>query len=115
MNFPVVTAGGAGGHLRTGYFVDYSNKTIVYPDLDVRIAGNPSYQAESPGLYYNQWLATALTAMGVQPAEYQTFRELTVAGPDRSAPSGGYGHHHVDAHRAQEMLRPWPRRRPSPS
>ena len=73
----------------------------MYPDLDVRIAGNPSYQAESPGLY-KQWLATALTAMGVQPEEYQTFRELTVAGPDRSAPSGGYGHHHVDAHRAQD-------------
>ena len=40
-----------------GLFVDYTNKAIVYPDLDVRIAGNPSYQAESPGLYYNQWLA----------------------------------------------------------
>ena len=116
VNFPVVTAGGAGGHLRTGYFVDYSNKTIVYPDLDVRIAGNPSYQAESPGLYYNQWLATALTAMGVQPEEYQTFRELTVAGPDRSAPQAGTAITMWMRIEHKIMLRPKRScRRPSPS
>ena len=102
VNYPIVTAGSAGGALSTGHFVDFSNRAIVYPDLDERIAGNPSYQAESPGLYYNQWLATALSAMGVQAEEYGTFRELTNAGPERSAPTGGYGHHHVDAHRAQD-------------
>ena len=102
VNYPVITAGGAGGSLNTGYFVDYSNKEIVYADLDVRIATNPAYQAESPGLYYNQWLATALYAMGVQPEEFGEFKEMTILGPDRSAPTGGYGHHHVDPHRAAD-------------
>ena len=104
VNYPVITAGGAGGSLNTGYFIDYSNKNIVYPDLDVRIATNSNYQAESPGLYYNQWLATALYAMGVQAEEFGRFSEITLSGPDRSSPTGGYGYHHVDSHRAQDYL-----------
>ena len=102
VNYPIVTAGGAGGYFQTGFFVDYTNKAIVYPDLDVRIAGNPSYQAESPGLYYNQWLANALYAMGVEAAEFGQFHDITNGGPERSERTGGYGHHHVDAHRAQD-------------
>ena len=50
VNYPLVTAGGAGGYFNTGYFVDFSNKDIVYRDLDVRIAGSASYQAESGAL-----------------------------------------------------------------
>ena len=102
VNYPLVTAGGAGGFFNTGHFVDYGNKTIVYDDLNERIAGNAAYQAESPGLYYNQFLATALQSMGVQRAEYEGFREYTRLGPDRSDPVAGYGFHYIDRERAND-------------
>lgn len=102
VNYPLVTAGGAGGYFNTGLFVDFSNKNIVYDDLNERIAGNAMYQAESPGLYYNQWLANALQSMGVGRAEYEGFREFSDAGPERSAPVPGYGFHNIDAARAAD-------------
>ncbi len=46
-NMPLVTAGGAGGQLRTGYFLDFG--------------GRP----------YNNWLITILNAFGLQAADYE--------------------------------------------
>ena len=42
--------------------------------------------------------------MGVQAAEFGSFHEMTSSGPERSAATGGYGHHHVDGFRAQDYL-----------
>lgn len=58
---PVVTAGGAAGALRTGQYVDYRRLTaeVIY-----------EAQLEYPGVYYNRWLSTALTAMGIPMSEY---------------------------------------------
>lgn len=66
-SMPVVTAGGAGGAIKTGSYCDYRN-------LDRRLSGDSSTGSESdtlwPGLTYNQWLTTALLAMGVPESEW---------------------------------------------
>lgn len=66
-SMPVVTAGAAGGAIKTGSYCDYRN-------LKRRLSGDSSTGSESdtlwPGLTYNQWLSTALLAMGVPQAEW---------------------------------------------
>jgi hypothetical protein len=66
-SMPVVTAGSAGGALKTGSYCDYR-------DLTKKLSGDSSTGTESdllwPGLLYNQWLTTALLAMGVPHAEW---------------------------------------------
>ena len=63
------------------------------PSIDYRnraVKKNASQgQWFSPGLIYNQWLGTALQAMGVQPSEYETAQYA----PGRPAGAGtaGYG------------------------
>jgi hypothetical protein len=60
---PVITAGSAGGFLKTGNYVDYRTKDIIVDGgQPVKVCG---------GLLYHQWLGTALQAMGVQPSEYE--------------------------------------------
>lgn len=77
---PIVTFGSAGGHFRTGLYVDYRNRT--------RPVWGPN---EYPGLLYRQWLANALLAMGVRPGEYQS-------------PSPGYGSFKIDAAHRQRLV-----------
>jgi hypothetical protein len=64
---PVITAGSAGGGIKTGSYCDYRN-------LSRRLSGDSSTGSESnllwPGLIYNQWLTTALIAMGVPQSEW---------------------------------------------
>lgn len=64
---PVITAGSAGGALKTGNYCDYRNTTR-------RLSGDSSTGLESDklwsGLVYNQWLSTALLAMGIPKSEW---------------------------------------------
>jgi hypothetical protein len=64
---PVVTAGGAGGAIKTGSYCDYRN-------ISRKVSGDSSTGAEGnflwAGLLYNQWLSTALRAMGIPQAEW---------------------------------------------
>jgi len=66
-SMPVVTAGSAGGAIKTGSYCDYRN-------LGRRLSGDSSTGSEGdmlwPGLIYNQWLTTALMAMGVPVSEW---------------------------------------------
>lgn len=66
-SMPVITAGAAGGSIKTGSYCDYRN-------LKRRLSGDSSTGSESdtlwPGLTYNQWLSTALLAMGVPQSEW---------------------------------------------
>jgi hypothetical protein len=66
-SMPVVTAGAAGGAIKTGSYCDYRN-------LKRRLSGDSSTGSEGdalwPGLTYNQWLSTALLAMGVPQDEW---------------------------------------------
>jgi hypothetical protein len=103
VHYPVITVGGAGGYLNTGMFVDYGHQGITYTDLEVYSDRMP-LDAEHPGLYYNQFLANILYAMGVPQAEFNHFRDFTVDGPERSEHTGGYGFHYVDPQRAADYL-----------
>jgi hypothetical protein len=68
VGFTVVTAGGAGGALKTGNYIDYRNR-----EKDVLQRYNSIWTNElRPGLLYNQWLATALQAVGVPPSEFES-------------------------------------------
>ncbi len=63
----VVTGGGAAGCVRTGQYLDYRNTTALfteehYQDTPVRLY---------PGLLYQQHLASALMAMGLEPEDYE--------------------------------------------
>jgi hypothetical protein len=66
-SMPVVTAGSAGGALKTGSYCDYRN-------LAYRWGGDSGTGNESEliwtGLIYNQWLTTVMLAMGVPQAEW---------------------------------------------
>jgi hypothetical protein len=66
-SMPVITAGSAGGAIKTGSYCDYRN-------MAMRWGGDSGTGNESnllwTGLIYNQWLTTALLAMGVPQAEW---------------------------------------------
>jgi Protein of unknown function (DUF1552) len=64
---PVITAGSAGGFLKTGNYCDYRNPAIVIDDGN---GGNPNTKIFG-GILYHQWLGTALQAMGLAPSEYE--------------------------------------------
>jgi hypothetical protein len=61
----VVTAGGASGCLVTGQYIDYRNQNSSFGEP---FEGTP-VQLFS-GLCYQQWLGTALQAMGLDPLEF---------------------------------------------
>lgn len=75
ISLPVVTAGGANGWLKTGSYVDYSNTGVVCHDGK----NDPAAEVTHAGLFYNQFLGTAMQAMGLDPADYE------------ETPGGGYG------------------------
>ena len=102
VHYPVVMAGGAGGYFKTGMFVDFSDKTKVNDDFDKVLADKPGLNPESPGLYYQQFLANALMSMGVPASEWETFTEFTADGPSKSTKTKGYGFHYVDPTRAAD-------------
>jgi len=67
ISLPVITAGSAGGFFKTGSYIDYRNR-----EADVLERHNWIWTSElRPGLLYNQWLATAMQAMGVPPSEFE--------------------------------------------
>ena len=102
VHYPVITAGSAGGYFNTGLFVDFSNTNIIYDDLDRALMESPGLRPESPGLYYNQFLANVLMSMGIPKAEWETFTEFTLDGPEGSEPTKGYGFHVVEAYLAAD-------------
>jgi len=79
---PIITAGGAGGGLNTGNYVDYR-------DLDSAWDIEGFHEQGVPGLIWNQWLGTVLQAMGLDPADY----ESSYTGDER----GGYGPVYIGA------------------
>jgi hypothetical protein len=82
-SMPVIAAGGAGGTLKTGSFIDYRNLNIT------RNFGPGADQILHPGLVWNQWMGVKLQAMGVPRSEY----EIPALQPSRpsGAGTGGYG------------------------
>lgn len=103
VTYPVITAGRAGGYFNTGLFVDYGNQDITYRDLEVYSDLMP-LTAEHPGLYYNQFLANLVYAMGIPSEELPTFNDFTNNGPQRSEATGGYGFHYVAPQKSGDYL-----------
>ena len=66
-SMPVITAGSAGGAIKTGSYCDYRN-------LGRQLSGDSTTGTETSnvnsGLIYSQWLTTALLAMGVPQSEW---------------------------------------------
>ena len=94
--YPVVTAGGAGGYFKTGQFVDYSDQTIKLQNPSAAtLLTKPGMIPEYAGLYYHQFLANALMSMGVPAEEWEHFTEVTEEGPGHSDKTKGYGYHQV--------------------
>jgi hypothetical protein len=94
--YPVVTAGGAGGYFKTGQFVDFGDldNKIVHPSANLLLT-KPGLIPEYAGLYYNQFLANALMSMGIPAEEWEHFTEITEDGPEKSDKTKGYGYHQV--------------------
>jgi Protein of unknown function (DUF1552) len=66
LGMPTVLAGGAGGRLQTGYYVDYTQLAGSYAN-----AGIMPWGVLIPGLPHHRLLATILQAMGLQPSDYE--------------------------------------------
>ncbi|NUP05397.1 MAG: DUF1552 domain-containing protein [Polyangiaceae bacterium] len=79
ISHPVVTAGGAGGAIKTGNYIDYQNHNQAI-DSDI-----PPEEVVYAGLPYNQWLSNVLQVMGVPTSEFDP-------GDD-----GGYGDAYTDS------------------
>ena len=67
LGMPTVLAGGAGGSLQTGYYVDYSQ-------LGEADYANPilPWGILIPGIPHNRLMVTILQAMGLTPDDYET-------------------------------------------
>lgn len=72
---PVITAGSAGGYLKTGAYCDYRNISGGQWYFDIGPSGKPGAflpRTEYTGLTHRRWLATILQAMGMPPSEFET-------------------------------------------
>lgn len=67
VSLPIVTAGSAGGFMRTGQFIDLRRVGDPRSKLDPQWHGYSLYA----GMLYSQFLATVLRAMGLQPADFE--------------------------------------------
>jgi hypothetical protein len=86
-NMPTFLAGGAGGAIRTGYYVDYT-------DWDNDYANAAGGGVIIPGVAHNRFLVTVMQAMGLEPTDYERDgrpgygeREVTGWGSYPPAPS----------------------------
>ena len=91
---PVIMAGGAGGYLNTGLYVDYRNRAATF--------ASPSSvnQGRRPGLHYYQWLTTCLDAMRVDRSEWPHGADQPFSEPALGVPNwfqSNWGHPYRDA------------------
>ena len=71
---PVFLFGNAGGAVRSGNYVDYSNRArgaLAGGDGFVNTPGAATFSSNWWGVSYNRLLVTILQAMGLQPADYE--------------------------------------------
>ena len=64
-SMPLITFGGAGGAIKTGYYVDYRKRPYTH------LASRTDFPAM--GRSYSQFLITAMRSMGLQPSEYNDY------------------------------------------
>jgi hypothetical protein len=66
LGMPTILAGGAGGHLVTGHYVDYTQMSSGYANEGLRPWG-----VLIPGIPHNRLNVTILQAMGLSPEDYE--------------------------------------------
>ena len=74
-SMPVLMAGGGGGRLRQGEYIDFSNRDAEFSDRQLRdlrmVSGESNTPHKRPGLLYTRLLVTIMQAMGMRPADYE--------------------------------------------
>lgn len=71
---PCLLAGNAGGALKTGYYMDYTNRTRPLDGAEGGFTSNPAdpkFHHQYVGLPYGRVLATILQSLGVPASEYE--------------------------------------------
>jgi hypothetical protein len=88
---PVITAGSAGGTVKTGSYIDYRDMSFVNTDQNNAPDAKGGF---NPGLIWNQFLGTVLQAMGLPRSEF----EIPAYQPMRpdGVGTGGYGYWQYD-------------------
>ncbi len=92
VSIPVITAGSAGGALKTGYFVDYRNLASPHKYFVNEVPTGADDKSRMHGLLYNQFLATALQAMGVRPSEFERWGHKGYGQPGFGTVQNEYPH-----------------------
>ncbi len=87
---PMIMAGGAGGSLKTGKYIDFRNPNRALYDI---YNNKQAYQ----GIPYNRFLATVMQSMGLSASEYELSASLFAGSSGRipmtsSGTLPGYGH-----------------------
>ena len=80
----------------------FTFKLPLFYGFDKVLGEKPGLIPESPGLYYNQFLANALMSMGVPANEWENITEFTIDGPSKSEKTKGDGFHYVEPKRAAD-------------
>ena len=70
-SMPVLMAGGGGGHLRQGQYIDFSNRDEQFSASQLRswrmTSGESGTPNKRPGLLYTRLFVSIMQAMGMQP------------------------------------------------
>jgi hypothetical protein len=82
---PVISAGSAGGAIKTGNYCDYRDLGNFFDKGGFQGAT----EVTNAGLVYNQWLGTALQSMGLARKDFETDG------------NGGYGVKYIGEGRAK--------------
>lgn len=78
---PAILAGNAGGAIRSGNYIDYSNRaegTWVGADNFSAVSTDPNFSNNYRGVNYNRLLVNIMQAMGLSPSEYEVIRSQQV-------------------------------------
>ena len=67
ISIPIISAGSGAGYFDTGRYVDYRNRNNTSKSHDY----SPEHQAIRTGIPYHRFLANAMMAMNMQPAEFE--------------------------------------------
>ncbi len=94
VGFPTITAGGAGGAIKTGNYLDLRNLSVgnQYGYSEGITPAEREVVRYYRGVPQNRWLATICQAMGLAPADYELpDATFSTKFPSRGGKAPGYG------------------------
>ena len=118
IGFPTITAGGAGGAIKTGNYVDLRNLSVgtKYGHSQNITTAEREVVRLYRGVPMNRWLGTVCQSMGLAPADYELpDTSFSVKYPSRGGKVPGYGDpapkgyfHTYPQHLTDDMSKPLP-------